>query len=189
MVNQIPPGSHVLDLATGTGEVAFLEHASGHAVAGIDFSRLMLAKAREKDPRGSIQWVLGSADCLPFGNQTFGCVTSAFALRNFGSLVGQVFKESFRVLKTGGRALHLDFGRPTSRLSRWGHRLHLRAGIPLIGRWICGELWPKQYLEKTIEFFYDPAEVEKRLADAGFSDVHHTSFCCGAVVLYQGTKQ
>lgn len=188
LLRRIPEDARVLDVATGTGDVAFLAASAGHSVVGLDFSERMLQIAREKDPQGRIRWVNAPADRLPFSDRSFGCVTSAFALRNLRGSLEAVFKENFRILRSGGKVLHLDFGRPTSALSRWGHRLHLQFGIPLIGQWVCGSRWPKGYLENTIQEFYEPQEVVRRLEEAGFSGVRHTPFSWGVVQLYEGTK-
>ena len=149
----------------------------------------MLAKAREKDTRGRVRWMNGSADHLPFSDNSFQCVTSAFALRNLRGCLEAAFKENFRVLRNEGKVLHMDFGRPTSALSRWGHRMHLRFGIPLIGQWVCGDSWPKGYLETTIREFYEPSQVTELLEKSGFTDVTHTPLLFGVVQLFEATKK
>ncbi len=189
LLRRVPEGARVLDIATGTGDVAFLAAQAGHAVTGLDFSEPMLAKAREKDKAGRVRWMNGPADRLPFSDRSFECVTSAFALRNLRGCLEAVFQENFRVLRSGGKVLHMDFGRPTSTLSRWGHRVHLRFGVPLIGQWVCGESWPKGYLETTIREFYEPQEVVQLLERVGFSEVRHTPLSFGVVQLFQGTKK
>ena len=185
----VPLDARVLDIATGTGDVAFLAARYGHAVVGLDFSERMIAMAKEKDAGGRILWVNASADKLPFSDRSFGCVTSAFALRNLRGCLESVFKENFRVLRTGGKVLHMDLGRPTSALSRWGHKVHLNIGIPLIGKWVCGERWPAGYLENTIREFYEPVQVCDRLTKAGFSDVRCRTLSFGVIQLYEGTKK
>ncbi len=189
LIRRVPEGAKVLDIATGTGDVAFLAALAGHAVVGLDFSERMLAKAREKDTAGRIRWMNGSADKLPFSDRSFECVTSAFGLRNLCGCLEAVFAENFRVLRSSGKVLHMDFGRPTSALSRWGHRMHLSFGVPLIGQWVCGERWPKGYLENTIREFYEPSQVTELLENAGFSEVRHTPFSFGVVQLFEGTKK
>ena len=188
LVRRIPKGARVLDLATGTGDVAFLAAAEGHDVVGLDFSENMLAKAREKDTQSKIRWISASADRLPFSDRSFGCVTSAFALRNLRSILDKAFQENFRVLKSEGRILHLDFGRPKPGFFRWGHRMHMAIGVPLIGQWLCGSKWPKGYLETTISEFYEPSEVMGKLQKAGFTEVRHSSLLSGVVQLYEGIK-
>jgi demethylmenaquinone methyltransferase/2-methoxy-6-polyprenyl-1,4-benzoquinol methylase len=189
LVRRIPDGARVLDIATGTGDVAFLAAEAKHAVVGLDFSERMLAKAKEKDKAGKVRWMNGSADKLPFSDRSFGCITSAFALRNLRGCLEAAFQENFRVLRDGGKVLHMDFGRPTSTLSRLGHKVHLSFGVPLIGQWVCGERWPKGYLENTIREFYEPDQVTSLLERAGFSAVRHTAFSFGVVQLFEGTKK
>jgi len=188
LLSHVPAGVRVLDIATGTGGVAFLAAQAGHAVVGLDFSERMLSIAREKDMKGRVRWMNGSADRLPFSDRSFECITSAFALRNLRGCLEAVFKENFRVLRNGGKALHMDFGRPDSALSRFGHHVHLSFGIPLIGQWVCGERWPKGYLESTIRNFYEPPQVVELLASAGFVDVHYQPLAFGAVQIYEGMK-
>ena len=188
LVRAIPAGATVLDLATGTGDVAFLAANRGNVVTGLDFSERMLERARSKDRKGAIRWMHGSADRMPFADGSFDCVTSAFALRNFGTGLDAVFGETFRVLKKGGIALHLDFGRPASRLWRLAHHLHLSRGIPFIGHLVCGSAWPDDYLESTIEAFSEPDQVERRMLEAGFDEASHMALTGGVVQLYRATK-
>jgi len=188
LVSRIPKSSRVLDIATGTGDVAFLSASAGHRVVGLDFSDEMLSRARAKDAAQKIKWVAASAHRLPFSDRSFGCVTSAFALRNIRGTMDASFRESFRVLQPGGKVLHLDFGRPSSPIARWGHRLHLRVAIPFIGQMICRERWPKNYLSSTIEEFFTPEDVQTRLRQAGFSQVRCINLLWGAVRLYEGVR-
>jgi demethylmenaquinone methyltransferase/2-methoxy-6-polyprenyl-1,4-benzoquinol methylase len=188
LVRRIPPGAKVLDIATGTGDLAFLARAAGHAVAGLDFSEKMLVIARQKDNEKTIRWICGSADRLPFSDRSFGCITSAFALRNLRGRLDRVFAETSRVLRTGGKALHLEFSRPKAPLLRWGHELHLSFGLPLLGRMICGKSWPQDYLGKSIQEFFEPEEILKKLSAAGFKQVSRTSLHGGIVTIFEGTK-
>ncbi len=188
MVREIPAGAKVLDIATGTGDVAFSARQQGHEVVGLDFSEEMIRRARLKDAKKMITWVAASAEALPFADQEFGAVTSAFALRNMRSCMDGVFRETFRVLKSGGLALHLDFGRPAFPMMRWGHQMHTRVGVPLIGRLLLGQRWPQGYLANTIRDFFEPSELEDRLEAAGFINVSHKSLMGGVVQLYRGTK-
>src|SRR5262249_2105934 len=159
---------------------------AGHAVVGLDFSERMLAHAREKEGTHlasgqQIRWMNGSADRLPFSDRSFGCITSAFALRNLRGCLEGVFRWNFRVLRVAGKVLDMDFGRTNSPLSRWGHQMPLNIGIPLIGHWVCKEKWPDGYLETTIQKFYEPGEVVRMLQDAGFEDVRHVPLSLGVV--------
>ncbi len=188
LVARTPRGGRVLDLATGTGDVAFLLAGRGQVVVGVDFSEGMLMQARRKDHANRIQWVLSSADQLPFPERSFEAITSAFALRNLRHCLDGAFRENYRVLTPGGRVLHMDFGRPTSRILQWGHQWYLRHSMAWLGRKICGAFWPDDYLQTTIEGFDEPADVEARLRQAGFSNLRHSALLWGVVQLYEGTK-
>ncbi len=188
LVRRIPSESRVLDIATGTGDVAFMASQAGHSVVGLDFSERMLEQARVKDSQHKIRWMNGSADKLPFSDRSFGCVTSAFALRNVRGSLSAVFQENFRVLRNGGKVLHMDLGRPNSAVSRLGHRVHLSFGVPLIGQLLLKDRWPKGYLENTIMEFHEPAKVCQMLENAGFRNVKSISYSLGVIQLYEATK-
>ena len=130
----------------------------------------------------------GWGGAFPFPERRFDCITSAFALRNMRGCLEAVFRETFRVLTSGGLALHLDFGRPRFPVMRWGHRLHTRVSVPLIGRLVYRGRWPQGYLENTIRDFFEPSQVEDRLEAAGFINVSHAPLLGGVVQLYRGTK-
>lgn len=188
LTRRIPKDARVLDIATGTGDVAFLAALKGHSVVGLDFSERMLEQAKSKDVHRRVRWINGSADRLPFSDRSFGCITSAFALRNVRGSLAEVFKENYRVLRNGGRVLHMDFARPRSAFSRLGHRVHLNFGVPLIGQWLCKDRWPKGYLENTIMQFEEPDRVCELLRTTGFQDVKVNTFSCGVVQLFEATK-
>ncbi len=188
LIQRVPEGARVLDIATGTGDVAIQAKSQGYDVVGLDFSAAMIERAREKDSASGIRWTVGSADKLPFSDQSFGCITSAFALRNFWTSLDKVFKENFRVLKRGGKVLHMDFGRPDSAFFRWGHKMHLTYSVPRIGQWLCGKEWPNGYLESTIDQFHEPGEIKRRLLMAGFENVSQTPLMWGIIRIYEGTK-
>jgi demethylmenaquinone methyltransferase / 2-methoxy-6-polyprenyl-1,4-benzoquinol methylase len=189
LCRHLPQGARVLDIATGTGDVALLASKAGCTVAGLDFSARMLAQARQKDRENKVQWTSGAADKLPFSDGSFDCVTSSFALRSLRSVLSVVFQENFRVLRCGGKVLHMDFGMPGSWISRWGHGVYLHLGIPLIGRWVYGERWPKDFLVSTIREFYDPSQVIALLEEAGFSEVQRIPLTFGVVQLFAGIKK
>ena len=188
LVSRIPQGAEVLDIATGTGDLAFLEARRGHRVTGLDFSEPMLARAQSKDTHHAIRWILGSAFKTEFPDSSFDCITSAFALRNLKSNLRGLFAENFRLLRKNGKVLHMDFGRPPAGPLRWGHRLHLEIIVPTIGKWLCGNRWPDKYLETTIENFEAPSTVEQLLKEAGFSRVGHSPLLWGVVQLFEAIK-
>ena len=138
------PGAMVLDIATGTGEMALLlaQYNSGSSVVGIDFCPDMLVKARAKlttlpDGKG-IQLVSGDVLRLPFPDNTFDCVTIGFALRNVAS-IAEAFREMTRVVRPGGTVVSLELTRPASWFVRTIYYVYLCRIAPWIGGLISGK--------------------------------------------------
>lgn len=189
------PGMQVLDLASGTGDLARLSAQEliplGRVVA-CDLSYPMLIGARKnlaRHPatRWHVQFTQALAESLPFSAESFDAATIGFALRNVSSLEG-TFQELFRVLKPGGRLCLLEFGRPQSFFLKIGHRLWLTLAVPLIGILTTGTIWPFLYLRRSILQFLPPQEVLRRLQEAGFEKAEAQPLHGGIVYLYRATK-
>jgi len=107
--------TRALDLATGTGDIAFGLAAEGARVVGLDVTLRMIQLARAKIPtRGSAGFTVGDMLALPFPDGSFDVVTIGYGLRNVSDL-DTAIAELFRVVRPGGRVLSLDFNRPTNR--------------------------------------------------------------------------
>lgn len=189
------PGMRVLDLASGTGDLA---HLSAQAlvplgqVAACDLSHPMLIGARKnlaRHPaaRWHVQLAQARAEGLPFSAGSFDAAAIGFALRNVSDL-GGTFRELFRVLKPSGRICLLEFGRPRSFFLRIGHRLWLSLAVPFIGMLTTGTIWPFLYLRRSILQFLPPQEVLQRLEQVGFSKAEAQPLHGGIVVLYQAQR-
>ena len=192
---RLQPGMQVLDLASGTGDLARLEAEAMlplGLVAGCDVSIQMLRYARRKFDRiPAAEWhvklIQGRAEALPFPGSTFDAATIGFALRNVSDL-DQTFRELHRVLKPGGRVGLLEFGRPKNLLLRIGHWLWLTFGLPVLGFLTTGTIWPFTYLRGSILRFMAPDEVTRRLKAAGFQSVNAEPMSGNIVVLYTGVR-
>jgi demethylmenaquinone methyltransferase/2-methoxy-6-polyprenyl-1,4-benzoquinol methylase len=196
-VNLIPPGSRVLDLCTGTGElvVKMLPRlgAKGQAV-GLDFASNMLLVAAQKtrpvvtSTQTAAAYVLGDAVALPFPDDCFDCLTNGFAMRNMLPAADTVLGEMWRVLRPGGRLIILDICRPQSpwlvRLYRW----HLRWVLPLQARILYHSSQPFQYLKDSILEFPQPQVFCTRLADQGFTAVTFKALSAGIAGIFTGLK-
>ncbi len=168
----IQPGHRVLDLCTGTGDLALLCAARqqarrlalggggrvGGQVVGLDMNRDMLRLAQRKPlaDRAGLAWVQADAEQLPFDEAAFDRVAIGFSTRNLTDLSAGVH-EMVRVLKPGGRLLILETGYPPHPLVRAGYRVFLSTIARLIGWALTGRIWPFTYLARSVRQFLTPA--------------------------------
>jgi demethylmenaquinone methyltransferase / 2-methoxy-6-polyprenyl-1,4-benzoquinol methylase len=184
------PGQRVLDVATGTGLVAFALAERGCRVVGLDQSEQMLAGARQKlagraELSGRVSFVLGQAEQLPFGDGEFDALTFTYLLRYVDD-VAATMAELARVVRPGGRIGMVEFGVPGRPGLRALWRAHTRLGLPVLGR-IVSPAWldVAQFLGPNIEEFHlrEP-DLAVRWREAGIERVRsrHMSFGAGLVM-------
>ena len=180
-------GDAVLDVATGTGDLALeLARRVGPTgvVIGSDFSEQMLALARVKAPE--LTWDLGNALELGYDSDRFDAVTVGFGARNFSDL-DQGLREMTRVAKPGGRVVVLEITTPTRPplsgfYSAWFDRV-----VPLIGR-VAGDADAYTYLPNSVKRFPGPHELAQRLAAAGLQDIRYILTAGGIIAIHVGHK-
>ncbi len=187
----LAPGGKALDLATGTGDIAFLladrVGAQGEIV-GLDFSEGMLAIARDRDLEGRpITWIQGDMTALDLPDASFDAVTVGYGLRNVTDL-DRALSEIHRVLRPGGRAVSLDLGKPRFRLIRWGADVYSFRVVPLIGGLVSGNRDAYKYLPESNLSFVDQRELAKRMQAVGFTEVQVHDRAMGAMALVSATK-
>lgn len=197
MVQAVGPGpeQRVLDVATGTGMVAFALADRGARVVGLDQNEDMLAGARAKlatasdGVRGRVQFVQGQAEALPFGDGEFDALTFTYLLRYVDD-VAATMAELARVVKPGGRIGMLEFGVPSQPLLRALWRVHTRIGLPLLGR-LVSPAWADvgRFLGPNIEEFYarEP-DLPERWRTAGIDQVQSQRMSFGAGLVMWGIK-
>jgi demethylmenaquinone methyltransferase/2-methoxy-6-polyprenyl-1,4-benzoquinol methylase len=179
----------VLDLATGSGDVAFaLERALPSAqVLGLDFCPPMLAEAERKRTAGSrVRFEPGDALALPCADGRFDVVTIAFGLRNLADR-GRGLGEMRRVLRPGGRLLVLEFSQPYG----WFRPLYLaylRHLLPRLAGRLTGDREAYAYLNESIEQFPGREALAEELRAAGFAGVSARPLTFGIVALHEGAK-
>ncbi|HEY3175585.1 MAG TPA: bifunctional demethylmenaquinone methyltransferase/2-methoxy-6-polyprenyl-1,4-benzoquinol methylase UbiE [Candidatus Polarisedimenticolia bacterium] len=180
----ISPGEMAADLCCGTGDLALAIARRGARVAGVDFSRGMLAIARGKGVER-----LAEADCLrlPFRRGTFDLVTVAFGVRNFADLDAGL-REIHAVLKPGGRVGILEFAAPPGPVFRRFYLAYLRWVVPSLGAIVSGRRSAYVYLSSSIRGFPDQPKMEGILRAAGFASVTHIDFARGIAALYVGFR-
>jgi demethylmenaquinone methyltransferase / 2-methoxy-6-polyprenyl-1,4-benzoquinol methylase len=179
----LPPGSTVLDVACGTGDLCRALVGSGHRAVGVDLSAGMLAAAR-----ADAGFVRGDALALPVRDDRADGLVCGFALRNFVALE-PFFAECARVLRPGGRFVAIDAAVPGNRLARIGHGVWFRRVVPCIGGRLSGQADAYRYLPASTAYLPDGPVLVALLRDAGFADVERVTRMAGAVQLLSGTRR
>ncbi|MBE6469729.1 MAG: ubiquinone/menaquinone biosynthesis methyltransferase [Coriobacteriaceae bacterium] len=188
------PTDRVLDVAGGTGDVAF-ELCAACPPASItltDFTPEMLEVARRRSDAGAARGVPVSlmeadAHALPFENASFTLVTCAYGLRNFSDRA-QAMREAARVLAPGGRYVVLEFGTPPNPVWRALYRFHLNRMIPLIGGVVTGDASGFRYLRDSIARFPPQDQIAAELRAAGFTEVSYENRTGGIVAIYRAVR-
>ena len=186
---------HVLDVAGGTGDIAFriLERGGPKArVSMLDISPEMLMEGRrraraEGRPMSRLDFTVANAEALPFADDTFDAYTIAFGIRNVPH-IETALAEAFRVLKPGGRFQCLEF----SRLSVPGleklYDAYSFTVIPAVGRVVTGDGGPYRYLVESIRKFPDQERFLGMIEEAGFSRAGYRNMTGGVVAMHWGWK-
>ena len=184
---RVGPGANVLDVASGTGDLAIELAArvgAGGSVIGSDFSEQMLDRARVKEPQ--LEWVQANALALPYEENHFDAVTVGFGARNFSDLDAGL-AEMVRVTRPGGRVVVLEITTPTrpplsTFFGLWFDRL-----VPLIGRF-AGDPDAYSYLPSSVRRFPDARTLAQRLSAAGLNEVAYLLTAGGIIAIHSGTK-
>ncbi|MCE1235024.1 MAG: class I SAM-dependent methyltransferase [Hyphomicrobiales bacterium] len=179
-------GETALDLAGGTGDVAFLLKRSGARVTVADPSVEMMAVGRSRPGGAEIDWVEAEAETLPFPDAHFDLVTIAFGIRNV-TRMDAALNEIARVLKPGGRFLCLEFSTPRPWLAPF-YGLWSRTAIPALGAAVSGRIEAYRYLVESIGRFPDQARFAGLVRSAGFTDVIWRDLSFGIAAIHGGRK-
>ncbi len=186
---ELEPHAHVLDLAGGTGDIAFRTHAlpATPSVTVCDINGAMLAEGRNRAwNRGLVRgltWTCGDAEALPFEDASFDACTMAFGLRNV-THIDRALEEIARVLRPGGRFLCLEFSPRVSPGLEAVYDTFSYRVIPAIGQAVTGDRAAYDYLVESIRRFPDPDRLVEMMADAGFAGIRIHPYSGGIAVLH-----
>lgn len=184
----------ILDVATGTGDLAFREHGMlpEAKITGIDLSSGMLEVARKKlqtlPEKEQQKIAFGKADCLalPFHDAEFSLISVAYGVRNFENLL-QGLREMRRVLKKDGVLCVIELSCPEGKITGLGYRIYSQKLIPFVGKMVSGDSRAYSYLPESIAACPQRDEMAKLMKEAGFTSVKWKSLTFGAVTYYLAT--
>jgi len=180
-------GSRALDLATGTGDIAFALAARGARVVGLDVTLRMIELATAKRDQASATFLVGDMLALPFPAAAFDIVTSGYGLRNVPDL-DLAIEEIRRVLAPGGQFLSLDFNRPENAIVRAVYLAYLTIVGGALGWTLHRDPDTYRYIPASIRT-YPGAEAVARLMEArGFARVRHYRVLGGLMAIHHGIK-
>lgn len=175
---RIQPGERLLDLCTGTGDIALAAQKKGAIVLGLDFTLPMLEQGLARAGAEQVGFIQGDALRLPFANGSFDIVTIGYGLRNLASFEPGI-REMIRVLKPGGRLVILDFGKPPNKLWRSLYFLYLRLVVPIFGRLFCGDSAAYSYIIESLKNYPAQEGVDAELRRLGCKNARILNFIGG----------
>ncbi|MCC6614746.1 MAG: bifunctional demethylmenaquinone methyltransferase/2-methoxy-6-polyprenyl-1,4-benzoquinol methylase UbiE [Anaerolineae bacterium] len=180
-------GAKLLDLATGTGDIAFeaLRMIPGVEAVGGDFSLGMMRVGKRLALGKQVSWSGADALNLPFADDTFDAVTAGYLIRNVYD-IPRAFAEQRRVLKPGGRVVILDTSPPPHNLLRPFILFHLKYVIPTLGKLISKNADAYRYLPESTQAFKTPDELADLMRAAGFVNVGYKTFMFATMAVHWG---
>jgi demethylmenaquinone methyltransferase/2-methoxy-6-polyprenyl-1,4-benzoquinol methylase len=191
-VNRVKPQAHehILDMAGGTGDIAFRMAKRGAAVTVSDINADMLGVGEQRAEKKGIEglsWSVQNAETLSFADRSFDAYTIAFGIRNVTD-IPKALREAHRVLKFGGRLFVLEFS--TSDWPGFGEAYDLWAdkAIPKIGKAVTNDEASYRYLVESIRRFPKPYDFERMIGEAGFTRTRTETLMGGLVCIWSGWK-
>jgi ubiquinone/menaquinone biosynthesis methyltransferase len=184
----IRPGANVLDLACGTGDIAFEAARRGARVIGLDITPRMIELARAKpESTDQLSWMVGDMTALPVTATSFDVITTGYGLRNVPDLP-RALAEIHRVLRPGGLMCSLDFNRPESALMRGVYLVYLTMVGSALGWILHRDPDTYRYIPASIRRYPGARGVVRMMQAAGFSDAKYIPVLGGFMAIHVGRK-
>ena len=184
------PKQKLIDVACGTGDIAklYLNYVNKSSkITCVDPNKGMINEGRQKLSKyKNIEWIISSAEKIPFASNTFDFYTISFGLRNTKNL-NKSLSEAYRILKPGGRYLCLEFSKIQNSNLDLIYKNYSKF-IPKIGKFIVGEKKPYEYLIKSIENFLNQEELLSLMKEKNFKNCSYRNLSGGIVAIHSGWK-
>jgi demethylmenaquinone methyltransferase/2-methoxy-6-polyprenyl-1,4-benzoquinol methylase len=192
LLKQRPVEPDLLDIATGTGDLAFsLKEIKPGKVVGLDLSQKMLDVAQNKlsshNLSFDISFIKGDSEDLPFDNNSFDGICVAFGVRNFENLK-KGLSEMNRVLNKGGVVMILEFSSPENTLFKSLYDFYLGNILPIIGKIVSRDQRAYKYLQESVQAFPSGKEFLNILDECGFTEAKHFPLSLGICSVYTAQK-
>jgi len=179
------PGMRILDIAAGTGSSSRPLADAGADVIPLDFSKGMLEAGRNRHP--DLAFMQGDALALSFKENEFDVTTISFGLRNTSD-TSKALRESFRVLKSGGRMVIVEFSQPTNRIFRFIYLRYLMRALPTVAKKVSSNPDAYVYLAESILAWPNQSGLAELMKAAGFGNVQWKNLTFGIVAIHTGVK-
>ncbi len=184
------PHSKIIDVASGTGDIAklFLKRLNNYCeVTCVDPNLEMLKQSKMKLSRfENIKWINAMAENIPVKDNFFDIYTISYGIRNVSN-INKTLKEAYRVLKPGGRFMCLEFSKIDNEILDLVYKQYSKT-IPYIGKLIVGSEKPYNYLIKSINEFYNQEQLAEIINKNGFSNVKFRNMSSGISAIHSGWK-
>jgi demethylmenaquinone methyltransferase/2-methoxy-6-polyprenyl-1,4-benzoquinol methylase len=186
---QIQADERVLDLACGTGDLAFAAGAAAPFTVGLDFTPRMvhLARERARSEGGRVKWLVGDMMALPFPSGSFDVITTGYGFRNV-PVLDEAIREAARVLRPGGRLFSLDFNRPQPALLRAAYLTYLTVVGSTVGLALHRDPDTYRYIPESIRRYPGAAAVVDRFRSAGFAEARWIPVLGGLMAIHVARK-
>lgn len=186
---QVPAGGTLLDVATGTGDIALMaaEATLAGMIVGSDLTQAMLALAKKKPSAHLVSWALSDGLSLAFPDDTFDAALSVFMMRNIPD-IAQAFREQTRVVRPGGRVVCMEMTWPRRFPVSWLFNLYFFGISPLLGQLIARDRDAYTYLPRSVKAFPSPEKTAEVMKNVGLRRVSWEMKMLGTVAIFVGTK-
>lgn len=188
----IKNGQHIIDIATGTGDVAFaIDKKYDVSIVGLDISKNMLKIAKvklekKKTENTKIEFIHGDAEDLPMGDNSYDHICISFGFRNLGNY-DKALKEFHRVLKPGGRLCILEFSQSKSKIFNFIFSFYFNKVLPRVAAFIS-RADAYRYLPESVKYFPNQSKINDFLDNNNFTNVTLQTLTFGVATIYKGIK-